>query len=183
MTMHVKDATVWKPASLSVRDAGVWKPAVTGSIRDSVWKVFLASATYAATLNTTSGSEPFTVAISVATTGVASGAFLTYQIVAANGSAWAVDDYDVSNGYDNSKPVGNITVDGTGNAYLDIVINAAGYEGYVESTEYFYVNFFAGYNADVNEPPVAQTQIITVNNLAAPASCPWVKYGMSDLCP
>lgn len=172
MTMHIRDATVWKTASPKVRDAGVWKQVQTGSVRDAgVWKTFFNNASYSVTTDVSGGQEPFTVTATLTTTGVANGTLVGYQIFDNGYGNWNYStDYNVSS-YDNGKPSGVVQVAANGLAYLYVyVLN----ETPGEQTEYFYINFYVGGSV------VAQTQMISVAD--KPASCIWALYGRPEWC-
>lgn len=175
--MHVRDGGVWKTATPEVRDGGVWKPH-DGYVKDGgVWKQYHSNINYPVTASATTIYEtgrigsPNSVTFTITTTGLSNGDQITYTVVAASGSDWTTDDYNISSG----KPSGNLTISNNQASfqlYLTASSNDTG-----ESTEYFYITVHQGASAQAT-PVVGTSPTITVVN----ESCPWGFLGFPQWC-
>lgn len=177
MTMHVKDATVWKTASPKVRDAGVWKQVQTGSVWDGgVWRPFLNNVGFSVTVNNTAPSEVNGTAVFTVTASAPVSTYITYEILDNGYGGWSTSDYNVSNTYDNGKPTGIVFFNNETSKEIHVQ-NV--YADHNESTEYYYVAIRVGNNVPLTEPIVAASPIVAVANVPY---CIWAQYGRPEWC-
>jgi hypothetical protein len=175
MTMHVRDGGIWKTTNPRIKDASTWKQVQKGSVREGgVWKEFFSNASYLINLTSAGGQEPFSTLVSINTTGVPDGAYLTYQIVSEYGTDWNTADYNITSG-DGGKPTGWVIVNSNYASFTVDILN----ESPGEQTEYFSVRIYPGtYNT--SGIPVATSGVVSITD--KPASCIWALYGRPEWC-
>lgn len=178
MTMHVKDAGIWKTASPRVKDGGVWKTVQTGSVKDSgVWKPFFNNLTFTLIASTYYIAENGSITFTVNSSQPLNATWVTYQIKDYIGDGqWGTADYNVSS-YDNAKPDGVIYFNGNISTQSFSVQHLLDSN---EPTEYYYVDIRLGYYAYAS--PVVATTLPNYISVQNTASCIWALYGRPEWC-
>lgn len=183
MTMHVKDAGVWRTASPRVKDGGVWRTVQRGSVRDGgVWKTFFNNTTFYVTVSPTSVTE--TSQQVTITIGASYGfeGYVTYSIIGTVG--WGTSDYNLSNPpyYPwlsvMNKPAGSIFLPLSAPQNYFILTTVLDSE--TEAIESFYVDVKEGYLNYIGAN--VATTFPTFVNVSNSTYCIWALYGRPEWC-